>query len=84
MAKRLVGADWFTAKVSAAGMLPELYTLTKHAGLVYLYKELCMDETSKPTTLGQNATKLQGQSPSKNWRNNNRYKIGFILGQRQI
>ena len=45
MAKRLVGADWFTAKVSAAGMLPELYTLTKHSEISYLYKELCMDET---------------------------------------
>ena len=30
MAKRLVGADWFTAKVSAAGMLPKLHTLTKY------------------------------------------------------
>eukprot|EP00526_Cylindrotheca_closterium_P004863 CAMPEP_0113602988 /NCGR_PEP_ID=MMETSP0017_2-20120614/1041_1 /TAXON_ID=2856 /ORGANISM="Cylindrotheca closterium" /LENGTH=634 /DNA_ID=CAMNT_0000511355 /DNA_START=197 /DNA_END=2101 /DNA_ORIENTATION=+ /assembly_acc=CAM_ASM_000147 len=45
MSKRLVGADWFTAKVSAAGMLPELYNLTKHADLPYLYKELCVDET---------------------------------------
>lgn len=45
MSKRLVGADWFTAKVSAAGMLPELYTLTKHSELAYLCKELCMDET---------------------------------------
>ena len=45
MAKRLVGADWFTAKVSAAGMLPELYKLTKHSEISYLYKELCMDET---------------------------------------
>lgn len=45
MSKRLVGADWFTAKVSAAGMLPELYSLTKHADLPYLYKELCVDET---------------------------------------
>ena len=45
MSKRLVGADWFTAKVSAAGMLPELYDLTKHGDLLYLYKELCMDET---------------------------------------
>jgi serine/threonine-protein phosphatase 2A regulatory subunit A len=45
MAKRLVGADWFTAKISGAGMLPELYTLTKHSELAYLYKELCMDET---------------------------------------
>lgn len=45
MAKRLVGADWFTAKVSAAGILPGLYTLTKYSELSYLFKELCMDET---------------------------------------
>lgn len=45
MAKRLVGADWFTAKVSAAGMLPALHTLTKHSEIPYLYKELCLDET---------------------------------------
>lgn len=45
MAKRLVGADWFTAKVSASGMLPELHTLTKYSELAYLFKELCMDET---------------------------------------
>eukprot|EP00934_Nitzschia_sp_Nitz4_P006563 Nitzschia sp. Nitz4//scaffold93_size78505//65297//67345//NITZ4_005428-RA/size78505-augustus-gene-0.46-mRNA-1//1//CDS//3329560312//6553//frame0 len=45
MAKRLVGADWFTAKVSAAGMLPALYTLTESSEVAYLYKELCMDET---------------------------------------
>jgi len=45
MAKRLVGADWFTAKVSAAGMLPKLHTLTKYSELAYLFKELCMDET---------------------------------------
>jgi serine/threonine-protein phosphatase 2A regulatory subunit A len=45
MAKRLVGADWFTAKVSAAGMLPKLYALTKHADLSLLCKELCTDET---------------------------------------
>lgn len=45
MSKRLVGADWFTAKVSVAGMLPELHKLTKHSEITYLYKELCMDET---------------------------------------
>lgn len=45
MAKRLIGADWFTAKVSVAGMLPELHTLTKYSELAYLFKELCMDET---------------------------------------
>jgi serine/threonine-protein phosphatase 2A regulatory subunit A len=45
MAKRLVGADWFTAKVSAAGMLPGLYTVTKNAELITLSRELCLDET---------------------------------------
>eukprot|EP00980_Cylindrotheca_fusiformis_P016267 scaffold4829_cov129-Cylindrotheca_fusiformis.AAC.27 len=45
MAKRLGGADWFTAKVSSAGMLPELYALTQHADIPHLYKELCSDET---------------------------------------
>lgn len=45
MAKRLVGADWFTAKVSAAGMLPEIYSLTQHADIAYLYKDLCNDGT---------------------------------------
>lgn len=45
MAKRLGGADWFTAKVSCAGMLPELYALTLHADMSQLYKELCVDET---------------------------------------
>lgn len=45
MAKRLVAADWFTAKVSAAGMLPKLYALTNHADLSLLCKELCSDET---------------------------------------
>ena len=45
MAKRLIGADWFTAKVSVAGMIPELYAVTKNIELAVLYKELCMDET---------------------------------------
>lgn len=45
MAKRLVGADWFTAKVSVSGMLPALYRLTKHSEIPYFYKELCLDET---------------------------------------
>jgi len=45
MSKRLAAADWFTAKVSSAGMLPELYNLTKHADFSYLFKELCVDET---------------------------------------
>lgn len=45
MTKRLVSADWFTAKVSAAGLLPEIFSLTKYSELSYLFKELCMDET---------------------------------------
>ena len=45
MTKRLVGADWFTAKVSAAGMLPALHGLTQHSDIPHLYKELCLDET---------------------------------------
>ena len=45
MTKRLVGADWFTAKVSVSGMLPALHKLTKHTEIPYLYKELCLDET---------------------------------------
>jgi serine/threonine-protein phosphatase 2A regulatory subunit A len=45
MSKRLCGADWFTAKVSAAGMLPELYAVTQNSDISYLFKELCVDET---------------------------------------
>lgn len=45
MTKRLVGADWFTAKVSVAGMLPALHSLAKHSEIPHLYKELCLDET---------------------------------------
>lgn len=45
MAKRLVAADWFTAKVSVAGMFPALHALTKNSEVPYLYKELCLDET---------------------------------------
>jgi serine/threonine-protein phosphatase 2A regulatory subunit A len=45
MSKRLVSADWFTAKVSAAGMLPKVYEVTRHPEIPHLYKELCMDET---------------------------------------
>jgi len=45
MTKRLVGADWFTAKVSVSGMLPTLHKLTKNSEIPYLYKELCLDET---------------------------------------
>jgi serine/threonine-protein phosphatase 2A regulatory subunit A len=45
MTKRLVGADWFSAKVSVSGMLPALHKLTKNTEIPYLYKELCLDET---------------------------------------
>jgi len=45
MSKRLVGADWFTPKVSAAGVMPKIYELSKDADLIPLYKELAGDET---------------------------------------
>ena len=45
MASRLVGADWFTAKVSAAAVLPAILEQTKDQELRFLYKELCGDET---------------------------------------
>lgn len=45
MATRLVGADWFTAKVSAAAILPAILEQTKDQDLRFLYKELCGDET---------------------------------------
>mmetsp|Transcript_33301 Transcript_33301/g.50991 ORF Transcript_33301/g.50991 Transcript_33301/m.50991 type:complete len:636 (-) Transcript_33301:256-2163(-) len=45
MATRLVGADWFTAKVSACGMLPMMYKATKRSEVRQLYRELCADET---------------------------------------
>lgn len=54
MAKRLTGADWFTAKVSAAGILPSIYSyfnLRNNQGddeskreLRALYKDLAEDE----------------------------------------
>jgi len=70
MAKRLVGADWFTAKVSAAGMLPALHTLTKYSELSYLFKELCLDETpmvrrAASQHLGSFISTLQGGSKDK-------------------
>eukprot|EP00521_Asterionellopsis_glacialis_P006759 CAMPEP_0195280766 /NCGR_PEP_ID=MMETSP0707-20130614/328_1 /TAXON_ID=33640 /ORGANISM="Asterionellopsis glacialis, Strain CCMP134" /LENGTH=625 /DNA_ID=CAMNT_0040339557 /DNA_START=319 /DNA_END=2196 /DNA_ORIENTATION=- len=47
MVKRLVGADWFTAKVSAAGILPTIYQVAgeEDSELVHLMKELAQDET---------------------------------------
>lgn len=45
MAKRLCAADWFTAKVSAAGMIPELYHTTRDDDLRFIYRDLCQDDT---------------------------------------
>jgi len=45
MAKRLVSADWFTAKVSVAGMSPVLYQVTQDDEFRFLYRDLCQDET---------------------------------------
>lgn len=45
LATRLVGADWFTAKVSAACILPAILQATRDQELRFLYKELCTDET---------------------------------------
>lgn len=45
MAKRLVGADWFTPKVSAAGVMAKIYEKSKDAELLSLYKELATDDT---------------------------------------
>lgn len=45
MAKRLVAADWFTPKVSAAGVLAKIYQISQDSELLGLYKELSNDET---------------------------------------
>eukprot|EP00543_Licmophora_paradoxa_P007051 CAMPEP_0202455688 /NCGR_PEP_ID=MMETSP1360-20130828/13157_1 /ASSEMBLY_ACC=CAM_ASM_000848 /TAXON_ID=515479 /ORGANISM="Licmophora paradoxa, Strain CCMP2313" /LENGTH=560 /DNA_ID=CAMNT_0049075327 /DNA_START=33 /DNA_END=1715 /DNA_ORIENTATION=+ len=45
MTKRLVSADWFTAKVSAAGICATVYQVTKDEELRYLFRDLCQDET---------------------------------------
>jgi serine/threonine-protein phosphatase 2A regulatory subunit A len=48
MIKRLAAADWFTPKVSAAGIIASLFYLvppTDYIELLNLYKELCVDET---------------------------------------
>jgi len=53
MAKRLSGADWFTGKVSAAGILPVIYSFYNVNGdndeakreLRVLYKDLSEDDT---------------------------------------
>lgn len=45
MAKRLVAADWFTPKVSAAGVMAKVYQISRDSELLGLYKELASDET---------------------------------------
>ena len=54
LVKRLAGADWFTAKVSCAGVVASVFGLVKAANpesasqqyeLLTIYKELCTDET---------------------------------------
>jgi serine/threonine-protein phosphatase 2A regulatory subunit A len=50
LVKRLASADWFTAKVSAAGIFASIFQLAQHSQsqqfeLLTLYKELIADET---------------------------------------
>ena len=49
MIKRLAAADWFTPKVSAAGVIASLFAVAPSPSdtteLLSLYKELCTDET---------------------------------------
>jgi serine/threonine-protein phosphatase 2A regulatory subunit A len=45
LAKRLAAADWFTAKVSACGVLAPMFRLTGDEDLLHTYKELTQDET---------------------------------------
>jgi serine/threonine-protein phosphatase 2A regulatory subunit A len=45
LAKRLAAADWFTAKVSACGILAPMFDLTGDEDLLNTYKELTTDET---------------------------------------
>jgi len=45
MAKRFVAADWFTPKVSAAGVMAKIYEKSQDAELLTLYKELATDDT---------------------------------------
>jgi serine/threonine-protein phosphatase 2A regulatory subunit A len=44
MAKRLVASDWFTSKVSAAGMCAVLYEVSRDDDLRYVYRDLCQDD----------------------------------------
>jgi len=47
VAKRLAAADWFTAKVSACGIIAPILALGGHQDieLLAIYKDLCQDET---------------------------------------
>lgn len=49
LVKRLASADWFTAKVSACGLVPSVLALVSATNQQYellsIYKELCQDET---------------------------------------
>lgn len=58
MAKRLVGADWFTPKVSAAGVMAKVFEKSKEDELLTLYKELATDDTPM---VRRSAAKYLGQ-----------------------
>ena len=58
MAKRLVGADWFTPKVSAAGVMAKIFEKSKDDELLSLYKELATDDTPM---VRRSAAKYLGQ-----------------------
>lgn len=45
VAKRLGAADWFTAKVSACGMIAGVLKKQLNSELLQLYRELCHDDT---------------------------------------
>lgn len=45
MAKRLSAADWFTAKVSAAGMIAPILALQLSPELLNIYRDLAHDDT---------------------------------------
>uniref|UniRef100_A0A7S1YI02 Uncharacterized protein n=1 Tax=Grammatophora oceanica TaxID=210454 RepID=A0A7S1YI02_9STRA len=44
LAKRLASADWFTSKVSVAGMLPAIYKQTQEEDLRFVMRDLCGEE----------------------------------------
>jgi serine/threonine-protein phosphatase 2A regulatory subunit A len=58
MATRLVGAEWFTPRVSAAAILPGILQQTKDMELRFLFKELVNDETPM---VRRSAAKYLGQ-----------------------